>query len=108
MNTYDTYVALSRQQSLQILENPMGSIYNVHYDGENLYVPTTFSFSNYIMNNDGKAFVQEFSRPPTRRNYRPKYTKSRVAEAKSIVDTILDDECFSDFVILDPKDFQMN
>lgn len=104
MNIYDTHVALSRQESLQILKNPMRSIYNAHYDGNNLYVPTTFSFSNYIMNNNVKSFVQEFSQPPTKINRRPNYTKSKIAETKTVVDT-LDDECLADFVILDPKDF---
>lgn len=102
MNIYDTHVALSRQQSLQILKNPMGSIYGAHYDGENLYVPITFSLSNYFKN-DLKHFDQEFPRPPTRKNHRPKWTKSRIGDTESLVETILNDEYLSDFVLLDHR-----
>lgn len=100
MNIYDTHVALSRQQSLQILKNPMGSIYNCHYDGQTLYVPNTFSFSDY-MKNDLKPLKQEFPRPPTRKNNRLKWTKSRIGDTEFLVETILNDEHLSNFVLID-------
>lgn len=102
MNIYDTHVALSRQQSLEILKNPMGAIYDCHYDGKNLYVPTTFSLSDY-MKNDLKPLplYQKISRPPTRKKNRLKWTKSRVEDTKSLVETILNDDYLSDFVMIE-------
>lgn len=102
MNFSNTHVALSKQQSLQIMKNTRESIYDAHYDGNNLYVPTTFSFSDYNKN-DLKCLEQQFPRPPAKINHRP---KRRAAPKEPIVHTILDDECFSDFVILEHKEFQ--
>lgn len=104
MNFSNTHVALSKQQSLQILmKNTRESIYDAHYDGNNLYVLTTFSFSDYIKNDH---LNQQFPIPPAKNNHRPKRTKSRAAPKEPIAHTILDDECFSDFVILEHKEFQ--